>query len=117
MAGRRIDGSGQRVVLEWVPFPSPGDLPDPGIEPESPALQSDSLLSEPPEEPPKGLFSQGIGWGASYIHWWKKKRFLQGAHRIPRLPLCLDALCLHPYSSSRSTSRKGQAAGHIELPS
>ena len=29
------------------PFPSPGDLPDPGIEPESPALQADSLLYEP----------------------------------------------------------------------
>ena len=31
-----------------LPFPSPGDLPDPGIEPRSPALQSDVLLSEPP---------------------------------------------------------------------
>ena len=30
------------------PFPSPGDLPDPGIEPWSPVLQTDSLLSEPP---------------------------------------------------------------------
>jgi len=30
------------------PFPSPGDLPDPGIKPRSPALQADSLLSEPP---------------------------------------------------------------------
>ena len=29
-----------------LPFPSPGDLPDPGIEPTSPALQADSLLSE-----------------------------------------------------------------------
>ena len=29
-------------------FPSPGDLPTPGIEPESPTLQADSLLSEPP---------------------------------------------------------------------
>ena len=29
-----------------LPFPSPGDLPDPGIEPRSPALQSDSLPSE-----------------------------------------------------------------------
>ena len=28
-------------------FPSPGDLPDPGVEPRSPALQADSLLSEP----------------------------------------------------------------------
>ena len=31
-----------------LPFPSPGDLPDPEIEPRSPALQADSLPSEPP---------------------------------------------------------------------
>ena len=30
-----------------LPSPSPGDLPDPGIEPGSPALQADSLPSEP----------------------------------------------------------------------
>ena len=30
-----------------LPFPSPGDLPDPGIEPGSPELQADSSLSEP----------------------------------------------------------------------
>ena len=29
-----------------LPFPSPGDLPNPGIEPGSPALQADSLPSE-----------------------------------------------------------------------
>ena len=32
-------------------FPSPGYLPDPGIEPGSPAFQADSLPSEPPEKP------------------------------------------------------------------
>ena len=31
-----------------LPFPSPGDLPDPGIEPGSPASQADTLPSEPP---------------------------------------------------------------------
>ena len=31
-----------------MPFPSPGDLPDPGIELRSPALQADSLLPDPP---------------------------------------------------------------------
>ena len=31
-----------------LPFPSPGDLPDTGIEPGFPALQADSLPSEPP---------------------------------------------------------------------
>ena len=34
-----------------LPFPSPGDLPDPGIEPGSPALQTDALPSEPPGKP------------------------------------------------------------------
>ena len=34
----------------WIglPFPSPGDLPDPGIEPRSPAVEADALPSEPP---------------------------------------------------------------------
>ena len=36
-----------------LPFPSPGDLPDPGIEPRSPTLQADSLPSEPPGKPIK----------------------------------------------------------------
>ena len=34
-------------------FPSPGDFPDPGIEPTTPALEADALTSEPPEELPK----------------------------------------------------------------
>ena len=38
----------QARMLEWVVIPSPGDLPDPGIEPVSPSLQADSLLSKPP---------------------------------------------------------------------
>ena len=33
--------------LNGLPFPSPGDLPDPGMEPRSPALKVDSLPSEP----------------------------------------------------------------------
>ena len=32
-------------------FPSPEDLPNPGIKPQSPALQEDSLPSEPPGKP------------------------------------------------------------------
>ena len=37
-----------------MPFPSQGDVPDPGMKPGSPALQADSLQSEPPEKPKKG---------------------------------------------------------------
>ena len=36
----------QARILEWLPFPSPGDLPNPGIEPGSLALQADSLPTE-----------------------------------------------------------------------
>ena len=37
-----------------LPFPSPQDLSDPGIEPESSTLQADSLPSEPPGKPQPG---------------------------------------------------------------
>ena len=36
-----------REYCSGLPFPSPGDLPNPGIEPRSPALQGDSFNSEP----------------------------------------------------------------------
>ena len=37
-----------RVLEYWLPFPSPGDLPNPGIKRGSLALQTDTLPSEPP---------------------------------------------------------------------
>ena len=45
-------------ILEWVAFPFSGHLPDPGIEPESPALQADSLPAELPGKPYSHNFSQ-----------------------------------------------------------
>ena len=41
-------GFSRQECWSGLPFPSPGDLPDPGIEPGSSALQADALLSEPP---------------------------------------------------------------------
>ena len=55
LPGSSAYGIIQARILEWV-SPSPGDLPDPGIEPESPALQADSLPSEPP-----GLITISMG--------------------------------------------------------
>ena len=40
-------------TLEWVAIDSPGDFPDPGIKPGSPALRADSLPSESPGKPHK----------------------------------------------------------------
>ena len=44
-------GFSRQEYWSGLPFPSPGDLPDPGIEPKSPALQADALPSEPPGKP------------------------------------------------------------------
>ena len=41
-------GFSKQEFWSGLPFPSPGDLPDPGIEPGSPAPQADALPSEPP---------------------------------------------------------------------
>ena len=49
-----LPGSSVHGILRTrsgLPFPSPGNLPSPGIEPRSPALQADSLPSEPPLSP------------------------------------------------------------------
>ena len=42
LLGSSVHGILQARTLEWVAFPSAGDLPDPGIKPGSPALQADS---------------------------------------------------------------------------
>ena len=46
-------GFSRQECWTGLPFPSPGDLPEPGNEPGSPALQADALPSEPPGKPPK----------------------------------------------------------------
>jgi len=43
-------GFSRQEYWSGLPFPSPGDLSDPRIEPGSPALQADALLSEPPRK-------------------------------------------------------------------
>ena len=44
-------GFSRQEYWSGLPFPSPGDLPDPVIEPGSPTLQADALTSEPPGKP------------------------------------------------------------------
>ena len=56
-------GFSRQEYWSGLPVPSPGDLPDPGIEPGSPALQADTLPSEPPGKPiiePKSLTNIAI---------------------------------------------------------
>ena len=44
-------GFSRQGYWRGLSFPSPGDLPNPGIEPRSPTLQADALPSEPPRKP------------------------------------------------------------------
>ena len=54
LPGSSVHGILQARILEWVAYPPPRDLPDPGIEPlspVSPALQANSLPAEPSGKP------------------------------------------------------------------
>ena len=66
--------------MSGQPFPSPGDLPNPGMEPRSPTLQADSLPAEPQGKPKNtgvGSLSllqwvfqtQELNWGLLHCRW------------------------------------------------
>ena len=70
----------QARILEWVAFPFSRGLPNPGIEPRSPALQADSLPAEPQGKPKntgvvslsllQGIFlTQEPNWGLLRCRW------------------------------------------------
>ena len=80
----------QARTLEWVAMPSPGDLPNPGIEPRSPLLQAGSLLSEPPGKPKntgvgslsflQGIFlTQELNQGLLHCRWILNQLSYQGS--------------------------------------
>ena len=54
-------GSSRQEYWSELPFPSPGDLPYPGVEPRSPALLADVLLSEPLGSPIIGHWNVKVG--------------------------------------------------------
>ena len=80
--GSSVHGILQARILEWVAIPSPGDLHNPGIKPGSPALQADSLLSEPPEKPRVGPFSNAT------VHPHGTSGPYHPHHCLPHLCLC-----------------------------
>ena len=61
-------GFSRQEYWSGLPFPSPGDLPNPGIKPGSPALQADALTSEPPGKP---LSAGSMEFWASACKLWK----------------------------------------------
>ena len=73
-------GFSRTEYLEWVPFPSPGDLPNTGIKPRSPTLQADSLPAEPQGKPKNAevgclsllqriFLTQELNWSLLHCRW------------------------------------------------
>ena len=65
-------GYPRQEYLSGRPFPSPGDLPDSGIEPIAPALTGESFTIEPPGKPPicDTCYLALIKWQAlNSVHW------------------------------------------------
>ena len=59
-------GFSSQEYWSGLPFPSPEDLPNPGIKPGSPALEADALLSEPPGKSKKAntwVYAQNFSSG------------------------------------------------------
>ena len=112
----------QARILEWVAIPSPGDLPNPGIKLRSPALQADSLPSEPSGKPK----NTGAGTGAGSLSL-LQGIFLEDRTGSPALPV--DSLpaelpgkpLLKPPFSLSPILRQGStvvkvSSGHRALP-
>ena len=81
LPGSSIHGTSRQEYWSELPFPSPGDLPNPGIEPRSPALQADSLPAEPQGKPK----NPGVG-SLSLLQWifptWELNHGLLHCRRI-----------------------------------
>ena len=66
-------GFSRQEYWSGLPCPPPGDLPDPGIEPRSPALQADSLSSESPGKPSFFLKVMIISFPSFFFMTWGTK--------------------------------------------
>ena len=69
-------------ILEWLPFPSPEDLPNPGVELASHALAGGFFTTEPPAKPTPNMFLSNIPISESAI-------FHQVLASEKHLPFCL----------------------------
>ena len=97
-SGSSVHGILQARILEWVATPPPGDLPDPGMEPGSPALQADSLLPAPPGKPSGGLSTLSLRWWL--LPFWPPRN-LPGQVQTGKLSLT-PAVIILPFHFSRA---------------
>ena len=104
-----VHGILQLRILEYLPFPSPGNPSDPGIEPESPVLQAGSLPTEPPgktERSGKDMLTvlQCIGQHKCYPD---QKLHITKVDHVQKSPLLLDNWTYVTKTSIFGVSRPG----------
>ena len=83
-------GFSRQEYWSRLPFSSPGDLPDPGIELRFPTLQADSLPSEPPKNPMSNCDALSIYLASQKIFFlllWEVKGFFK-----KKVDLCLEEM-------------------------
>ena len=80
-------GFSRQKYCRGLSFPSPGDLPDPGIEPESPVLQADSLPTQLQGKPQKAVLFLGWMWSSEQM----TSNCLEGRARLQEGPALSDA--------------------------
>ena len=73
-------GFSRQEYWSGSPCPPPGDFPDPGIEPRSPAWQMDSLTLIPPGKP---SIVKYLNPNYTLISWWNETRWVCGINVIP----------------------------------
>ena len=99
LVNHTVHGILQARIPEWVAFPSPGDLPNPGIEPRSPTLPADSLPSEPQGSPnivyhkfPAVFFSSERYFHSSFMQFFS-------AHTLVNIQLRLKGTLKHTFGA------------------
>ena len=101
-------GFSRQEYWSGLPFPSPEDLPDPGIEPRSPALQADASTSEPPGKPIKNNNNKNL------IKKWTEDQDRQngrgvGGHGVHLFPWIHQEYIFRHRSACRTPAESGQA--------
>ena len=81
----------QAEIVEWLPWPPPWDLPNPDVEPESLALQADSLPAKPPGKPSMSASIEKLGdWDGHIYSTICKIDNSGGGHGNPLQYSCLE---------------------------
>ena len=97
-------GFSRQDYWNGLPFPSPGDLPDPGIERRSPALQADTLTSEPPGKPTQNYIKKIFMTQITTMVW-----------SLTNSQTCWNAKSSGPYEASLWTKASGGDGIPVEL--